>query len=64
MGFAVLHIQKPKGNDSGTTAHIERAVNPANADLKRKHLNQNLIEYPDGWKPERRRYSTVSRTQE
>ena len=48
MGFAVLHIQKPKGNDSGTTAHIERAVSPANADPERKHLNKNLIEYPDG----------------
>jgi len=48
MGFAVLHIQKPKGNDSGTTAHIERTVNPDNADLERKHLNRNLIEYPDG----------------
>jgi len=48
MGFAVLHIQKPKGNDSGTTAHIERTVNPANADLERKHLNKNLIEYPIG----------------
>ncbi|NLX65567.1 MAG: mobilization protein BmpH [Bacteroidales bacterium] len=47
MGFAVLHIQKPKGNDSGTTAHIERTVNPANADPERKYLNRNLIEYPD-----------------
>jgi hypothetical protein len=48
MGFAVLHIQKPKGNDSGTTAHIERTVNPSNADPERKYLNRNLIEYPDG----------------
>ena len=48
MGFAVLHIQKPKGNDSGTTAHIERTVSPANADRNRTHLNEKLIEYPDG----------------
>lgn len=48
MGFAVLHIQKPKGNDSGTTAHIERKVDPANADKERTHLNKNLIRYPDG----------------
>ncbi|MDR3129703.1 MAG: plasmid recombination protein [Tannerellaceae bacterium] len=48
MGFAVLHIQKPKGNDSGTTAHIERTVSPANADKERTPLNENLIEYPDG----------------
>lgn len=48
MGFAVLHIQKPKGNDSGTTAHIERTVSPANADKERTPLNKNLIRYPDG----------------
>ena len=48
MGFAVLHIQKPKGNDSGTTAHIERAVSPANANPKRKDLNRELIKFPDG----------------
>lgn len=48
MGFVVLHIQKPKGNDSGTTAHIERTVNPANADPKRTHLNKEFIEFPDG----------------
>lgn len=48
MGFAVLHIQKPKGNDSGTTAHIERTVKPANADKERTPLNENLIRYPDG----------------
>jgi len=48
MGFAVLHIQKPKGNDAGTTAHIERTVSPANADPERKHLNRELIKFPDG----------------
>lgn len=48
MGFAVLHIQKPKGNDSGTTAHIERTVSPANADPERKYLNRELIKFLDG----------------
>ena len=48
MGFVVLHIQKPKGNDARTSAHIERTVNPANADQNRTCLNERLIEYPDG----------------
>jgi hypothetical protein len=48
MGFAVLHIQKPKGNDSGTTTHIERRVSPANADPERKDLNRELIKFPEG----------------
>ena len=48
MGFAVLHIQKPKGNDARTSAHIERTVSPANTDPTKTHLNKNLIEYPDG----------------
>ncbi len=48
MGFVVLHIQKPKGNDSGTTAHIERTVSPANADPERTYLNKEFIEFPDG----------------
>jgi hypothetical protein len=47
MGFVVLHIQKPKGNDARTSAHIERTVNPANADQTRTCLNERLIEYPN-----------------
>lgn len=47
MGFAALHIQKPKGNDARTTAHIERTVQPANADPTRVHLNRELIEFPE-----------------
>lgn len=31
-----------------TTAHIERTVSPANADIERTPLNENLVEYPDG----------------
>lgn len=50
MGFAVLHIQKPKGNDARTSAHIERTVDPANADKNRTCLNKTLINYPDGVK--------------
>ena len=48
MGYVVCHIQKPKGNDAGTSAHIERRVHPANADQSREHLNEQLVEYPDG----------------
>lgn len=48
MGFVVLHIQKPKGNDARTSAHIERTVDPANADQTRTCLNETLIDYPDG----------------
>lgn len=48
MGFAVLHIQKPKGNDARTTAHIERTIQPGNADPQRKHLNEEFIKFPEG----------------
>lgn len=48
MGFVVLHIQKPKGNDAGTSAHIERKVIPDNADSTRTHLNMEFIEFPEG----------------
>lgn len=48
MGFAVLHIRKPKGNDARTTAHIERTVQPGNADPERKELNKEFITFPDG----------------
>lgn len=48
MGYAVLHMSKAKGNDSRMTAHIERTVEPKNADKSRTHLNRELIEFPDG----------------
>ena len=41
MGFVVLHIQKPKGNDA-------RTVQPGNADPQRKELNKEFITFPDG----------------
>lgn len=48
MGKVVLHMQKAKGNDAGTTAHIERTVQPKNADPERTHLNKEFIDFPDG----------------
>ncbi len=48
MGFVALHIEKAKGNDAGTSAHIERTVHPKNADESRTHLNRKLIEFPEG----------------
>ena len=48
MGYAVLHLEKASGNDAGTSAHIERTVDPRNADKNRTHLNRELIEFPDG----------------
>lgn len=50
MGFVVYHMEKAAGNDSGTTAHIERSIMPKNADPTRTYLNRQLIEYPDGVK--------------
>jgi hypothetical protein len=47
MGFVILHIQKPEGNDARTSAHIERTVNPA-ADSERTYLNKEFIDFPDG----------------
>ena len=54
MGYAVLHLDKAKGADSGMSAHIERTIHPKNADPTRTHLNRELIQFPEG---------VVSRTQ-
>ena len=48
MGYAVLHLEKAKGADSGMSAHIERTIEPKNADPTRTHLNRELIQFPDG----------------
>lgn len=48
MGFVVLHIDKASGNDAGMTVHIERTIDPANADKERTHLNRELVEFPEG----------------
>ena len=48
MGYAVLHLEKAKGSDSSMSAHIERTIQPKNADPTRTHLNRELIQFPDG----------------
>jgi hypothetical protein len=48
MGYAVLHLDKAKGADSGMSAHIERTIHPKNADPTRTHLNHELIQFPEG----------------
>lgn len=49
MGYIVLHFNKAKGSsEARMTAHIERKVDPPNADKSRTHLNGELIEFPDG----------------
>jgi hypothetical protein len=47
MGYAVLHLDKASGNDAAMSAHIERTIEPKNADKNRTHLNRELIEFPD-----------------
>jgi hypothetical protein len=37
MGFVVLHIDKASGNDAAMTAHIERTIDPKNADVGGVH---------------------------
>ena len=46
MGYAILHLEKAKGNDSGMSAHIERTFIPSNVDSSRSYLNKELISYP------------------
>lgn len=48
MGYAVLHMEKAVGSDSGMSAHIERTVAPKNANASRTHLNWEMITFPDG----------------
>lgn len=48
MGFAVLHMSKTRGSYTGTSGHIERKVQPENADASRKHLNRELVQFPEG----------------
>lgn len=48
MGYAVLHMEKAGGSDSGMSAHIERTVAPKNADANRTYLNREMITFPDG----------------
>lgn len=52
--YAVCHLQRGSGNDSGMSCHIERkdangkTYVPDNADSSRTHQNRELIRFPDG----------------
>ena len=52
--YAVCHLQRGSGNDSGMSCHIERKTAdgkvyiPDNADKSRTHLNRELIQFPEG----------------
>jgi len=48
MGYAVLHLEKTSGTDTGMSAHIERTISPKNADPLRTHLNKELVQFPEG----------------
>jgi len=50
MGYVSFHLEKAAGNDAQMSAHIERTIDPANADKSRTHLNRELIEFPEGIK--------------
>jgi hypothetical protein len=47
MGYAVLHLDKASGNDAAMSAHIERIIEPKNADKSRSHLNRELLMFPN-----------------
>lgn len=52
--YAVCHLERGAGNDSGMSCHIERKTAdgkphiPNNADESRTHLNREFITFPDG----------------
>ena len=52
--YAVCHLQRGSGNDSGMSCHIERKdakgkiYVPVNADAERTHHNRELVRFPDG----------------
>ena len=48
MGYAVLHLEKASGTDSGMSAHIERTITPKNVDPTRTYLNRELVLFPNG----------------
>ena len=47
MGFAVLHLDKASGSDAAMSAHIERTIDPKNADKSRTHLNREMVVFPE-----------------
>lgn len=52
--YAVCHLQRGSGNDSGMSCHIERKdakgkiYVPVNANTDRTHLNRELVRFPEG----------------
>lgn len=52
--YAVCHLQRGSGNDSGMSCHIERKdakgkiYVPVNANADRTHLNCELVRFPEG----------------
>ena len=52
--YAVCHLQRGSGNDSGMSCNIERkdakgkVYVPANADADRTSQNRELLTFPDG----------------
>ena len=52
--YAICHLQRGSGNDSGMSCHIERkdakgkVYVPANADANRTSQNRELLTFPDG----------------
>ena len=52
--YAVCHLQRGSGNDSGMSCHIERKdakgkiYIPVNADVSRTCLNRELVRFPEG----------------
>ena len=52
--YAVCHLQRGSGNDSGMSCHIERKdakgniYVPGNANADRTHLNCELVKFPEG----------------
>ena len=57
--YAVCHLQRGSGSDSGMSCHIERkdargkTYVPDNADRSRTHLNRELVSFPEGVKNRR-----------
>ena len=62
--YAVCHLQRGSGNDSGMSCHIERKdakgkkYIPFNADANRTHLNRELVKFPDGVKNRTEAYNS------
>ncbi|MDR0331908.1 MAG: plasmid recombination protein [Dysgonamonadaceae bacterium] len=50
MGYVVLHLDKASGSDAAMSAHIERTIDPKNADKNRTYLNREMITFPEGVK--------------